>query len=106
MYKGKPLIIQKRPWWRHPIFPWGWYSLSQDVLLIVGSRFNADGCYSPDDGGGGEFVAQDTRYTENVNDGGSYCGTVFVPSKGDGTIGFFRQYDGHKKVEWFGAKEG
>jgi len=33
MYKNKPLIIAKRPWWRHPVFPWGWYSLKQDNIF-------------------------------------------------------------------------
>lgn len=57
MYKGKKLIIAKRPWWRHPIFPWGWYSLCMDKL--EGGKFEADGHYCDNDGGGGQFAFDD-----------------------------------------------
>jgi hypothetical protein len=54
VYKGKKVIIMPRPWYRHPIFPWGWYSLTKDKV-DVSKILEADGYYSPDDGGGGTF---------------------------------------------------
>lgn len=53
-FRGKPLIVGKRPWWRHHIFQWGWYSLSQDRLPIR-EQLEADGHYFPGDGGGGSW---------------------------------------------------
>lgn len=50
MYNGKP-VVMTRPWWRHPIFPWGWYSLLQD--RIEGDRIESDGYWHPDDHHGG-----------------------------------------------------
>lgn len=37
------------------------------------------------------------------DDGGSYCGTVFIPSGGDGTIGIVRDYSSAVDTKWFGA---
>ena len=48
-YKGKPVIVGERPWWRHPRWAWGWYSLSQDA--IDGESIAADGHYEPGDCG-------------------------------------------------------
>ena len=53
MYKNKPLIIAKRPWWRNPMFPWGWYSLVQDGIPTDKAPIFPDGYYEPKDGGGG-----------------------------------------------------
>jgi len=73
-FRGKPLIVAPRPWWRHRIFPWGWYSLSQDALPTYG-EMNADGHYSPNDGGGGPFV-----WSPNAPDN---SGGIIKPSGGD-----------------------
>ncbi|CAJ0710576.1 hypothetical protein ACPCHQ_11895 [Ralstonia thomasii] len=53
-YKGKKLIVGHRPWWRHPIFPWGWYSLSKD-RFDGASPLCVDGYHAPSDGGGGKY---------------------------------------------------
>jgi len=53
MYKNKPLIIAKRPFWRHPIFSFGWYSICQDD--IYGDDITAEGFFKPGDGGQGKF---------------------------------------------------
>ena len=37
------------------------------------------------------------------DDGGSYCGTVFIPTSGDGSAAWQRVYTGGVLVEWFGA---
>lgn len=58
MHKGKPVIVGHRPWWRHPVFPWGWYSLIADNLTTNesgGPLIEADGYCTPQDGGGGKF---------------------------------------------------
>jgi hypothetical protein len=53
---------------------------------------------------GGEFTirynATAATYADN---GGIYCGTVFIPSGGDGTIGIVRNYYSAVNVVWFGA---
>ena len=98
MYKDKPLIVQKRPWWRHHVFPWGWYSL-RNMRFLEGDTFDVDGYYRPDDGSGGKFACK------AMSDGGSYCGTTFFLPKDGGVIGFLRQHDGRDRAEWFGAKE-
>ena len=73
MYKNKPVIIQKRPWYRHPVFPWGWYSMSIDPLL--GFDGFAKGFYKPNDGGGGRFKKiMPNKYDDNS---GTYIGTKF-----------------------------
>jgi len=52
---------------------------------------------------GGEFTirynATPGTYSDN---GGSYCGTVFIPAGGDGTIGIERDFLGYYNVKWFG----
>lgn len=53
MYRGKPLIVASRPFWRHPYWAWGWYSLTQDALHD--EWLDADGYFKPGDGGGGGF---------------------------------------------------
>lgn len=63
-YKGKKLIIHERPWWRHPIFPWGWYSLKQDK--VIGDEVRADGFAMPSDGGGGLYQWV-TKKSEEIN---------------------------------------
>lgn len=52
MYNGKPVIAAKRPFWRHPIFPWGWYSLSHDACLLSYHWIKTDGHDRPYDRGG------------------------------------------------------
>lgn len=53
---------------------------------------------------GGEFTieynAAPATYADN---GGSYCGTEFIPNGGDGTIGLVRKYTGWIIAEWFGV---
>jgi hypothetical protein len=68
MYKGKPVIVQKRPWWRNPIFPWGWYSMTQDN--ISDKFIMTEGYYKLNDGGGGEFRWSAIKEPDN-------SGTVF-----------------------------
>jgi hypothetical protein len=53
MYKNKKVIIMRRPLWRHPVFPWGWYSLMHDKF--EGDEVMSDGYLTPNDGGGGLF---------------------------------------------------
>lgn len=55
MYKGKPLIIGKVPWWRHHFFSWGWYSVSE-VESFSGMSVEVEGYYRPGDHGGGLYV--------------------------------------------------
>lgn len=56
---------------------------------------------------GGEFTV---RYNATpgtyADDGGSACGTQFIPTGGDGTIGIVRDRnnDARVNVKWFGAK--
>jgi len=38
------------------------------------------------------------------DDGGSYCGTVFIPTGGDGSSAWIRDYNGPLNIKWFGAK--
>jgi len=65
MYKGKPVIIAHRPWWRSTIFPWRWYSLTQDNLAFE-KTIMADGYYANGDNGGGEFYwAKKTKGEDN-----------------------------------------
>jgi len=58
---------------------------------------------SADDGGifTVEYNATPSTYSDN---GGTYTGTVFIPSGGDGTIGIVRDYSGAINAGWFGAK--
>ena len=56
MYKNKPVIIGFRPWWKHPSFPWGVYSVSQDKIK-PGNTLSVEGYHSAGDGGGGEYHA-------------------------------------------------
>lgn len=49
MYKGKPVVVTPRPWYRHPIFPWGYYSLVNDkidrqFIQVDGYNIPGDGC--------------------------------------------------------------
>jgi len=53
MYKGKPVIATKRPFWRSPLFPWGWYSLLSDE--IKAETIETDGHVKPGDGGAGLY---------------------------------------------------
>jgi len=48
----RKIISAKRPFWRHPIFPWGWYSLTNDSPTVFKTQIiKTDGCYKPGDGG-------------------------------------------------------
>jgi len=59
MINGKYVIIESRPIWRHYRLPWGWYSLTDDSLILFGRAASlgimADGYLKPNDGGGGLF---------------------------------------------------
>lgn len=97
MYKGKPLIISNRPWWRHHIFKWGWYSLSQDDFEL-NEVINADGYHKPNDDGGGKFKHR--KYDENhMNDG-----ILIIPINEDKS--WIRQYEEEDNfnVELFGSE--
>jgi hypothetical protein len=72
MYKGKKVITMNRPWYRHPIFPWGWYSLVQDKIDAVDVM--SDGFYKPNDGGGGRF-----KYCPNYSESKEHSGTIIAP---------------------------
>lgn len=55
---------------------------------------------------GGWFVVEyNATPGTYADDGGSYCGTQFIPSGGDGTIGIVRDYSGAVDAKWFGANE-
>jgi hypothetical protein len=43
--------------------------------------------------------AADSTYADN---GGVYCGTVFIPTGGDGTSAYLRDYSGAAHSAWFG----
>ena len=50
MYKNKP-VVWIRPWYRHPYFPWGWYSICRDNgKFKIGENVYADGYKKPFDG--------------------------------------------------------
>ena len=68
MYKGKPVIIFQRPWYRHSFFPWGWYSLATDTF--DSDEIVCEGAYSVSDGGGGIFRFDSSFYT-SVDCGGT-----------------------------------
>ena len=90
MYKDKPLIIAKRPFWRHPVFPWGWYSLVQDDMR--GDDFTADGYYSPNDSGGSTFIwVEDSTLPEDD-------GVIAVVDSEKG------RWINPSRMKWFGAK--
>ncbi len=57
-YRNKPLVVS-RPWWRHPIFPWGWYSTVRDNVDRPGEH-EVDGYLRPGDSGRGIFVCNPT----------------------------------------------
>lgn len=68
MHKEKPLIVE-RPWWkfwRHSIFPWGWYQIS-DVRLSDSEEVITDGRNKPNDGGGGTWRGYDPSLRVNDN---------------------------------------
>ena len=52
------------------------------------------------DGGWFKGVTGSSGYSDN---GGSYCGTQFIPTGGDGSSAWVRVYDGAISVAWFGA---
>lgn len=90
MYKNKPLIIAKRPWWRNPIFPWGWYSLTMDSLS--GDSFNVDGYYCPADSGGSTFIwVEDSELPEDD-------GVIMTVDSEKG------RWINPSRMKWFGAK--
>ena len=68
MYKDKPLIIAKRPFWRHPVFPWGWYSLLDILPKDDGEQYECEGHRKPGDGKGGAFF-WDAKHTETPDSG-------------------------------------
>jgi hypothetical protein len=88
MYKGKPVIIQKRPWYRSPVFPWGWYSLIQDNLMEIGKVIDADGYFKPNDNGGGKFRGAEYN-PDHSNDG-----NLIVPVECSSS--WIRQYEEEK----------
>ena len=53
---------------------------------------------------GGDFTVKYNAIIGTYADnGGSYCGTEFIPIGGDGTIGLVRNYYGPPAVVWFGS---
>jgi len=55
-------------------------------------------------GDGGLFKAVTGAAAATYSDnGGSYCGTVFIPTGGDGSAAWVRDYSGMLNVRWFGA---
>lgn len=73
----KPIVID-RPWWRHPIFPWGWYSLRRDVDPNSSERVTLSGYYAPGDAGHGAVYSVIRQQEQND------CGIVITPTGGDG----------------------
>jgi hypothetical protein len=53
---------------------------------------------------GGEFTVRYDVTAPYADNSGAFCGTVFIPTGGDGTIGFVRDYSGKINIKWFGAK--
>jgi len=82
MYKGKKVIIGRRPWWKNPIFPWGLYSLTQDKIET--SSVKVDGYYIAGDGGGGLFMPAEEFHEDNG-------GAVIKPENVSGR--YLKQYD-------------
>jgi len=39
------------------------------------------------------------------DDGGSFCGTVFIPTGGDGSSAWVRDFNGYANVAWWGATD-
>lgn len=53
---------------------------------------------------GGWFIAKTGSPPGTYSDdGGSYCGTVFIPTGGDGSCAWTRDYNGDINAEWFGV---
>lgn len=46
---NRKIIVTRRPFWRHPFFPWGWYSLTSDDLMHL-EQVKVDGYNKPGDG--------------------------------------------------------
>ena len=70
MYKGRPLIIGGVPFLRRSFFglnPFRWYSVTQIIGETGSNPLEADGYYSPGDGGGGS-VYWDDSHNEDEND--------------------------------------
>ena len=55
------------------------------------------------DGGWFKGVTGGSGYADN---GGSYCGTQFIPTGGDGSAAWVRVYDDSINIVWFGAIAG
>jgi len=54
---------------------------------------------------GGWFIAKTGAAAGTYSDnGGSFCGTVFIPTGGDGSTAWVRDYNGAVNVKWFGVK--
>jgi hypothetical protein len=68
MYKGKPLIAGKAPWYRHHSLPWGWYSLSK-IGAGDGAEIVTEGYLHPEDGGGNTYRIDIDSYFKG--DGGT-----------------------------------
>jgi len=52
---------------------------------------------------GGEFtIRYNATLSTYADDGGAYTGTEFIPTGGDGTIGFTRDYGNSILTKWFG----
>jgi len=52
---------------------------------------------------GGEFTVRYDVSAPYADNGGTYTGTQFIPSGGDGTIGIVRDYSGAFNIVWFGT---
>jgi len=69
MYKGRPLIISKVPFFRKSFFglnPFRWYSLI-DVIVNTDEQVTTEGYYTVGDGGGGTFSWNPTPTIEATN---------------------------------------
>jgi len=86
--------------------------LAPDTFYLVANKTAAQALTAAQDGDkvfitsddGGEFtVRYNATPATYADDGGSYCGTQFIPSGGDGTIGIVRDGDiSEYNSDWFG----
>ena len=62
---NKPRVFA-RPWWRHPVFPWGWIGFND----IKDGNYDFCGFYKPNDGGACSYKMVSPG--AGKNDGGDY----------------------------------
>lgn len=73
----------------------------QALTVTNGSFVDVGGYYTNGDGGGGTFIGVSGAAAGTYVDNG---GTIIVPTGGDGSSAWLRQYSGAINVKWFGAK--